>query len=946
LNLSLDDIKKAVNQGGDVSTFADLYFRILGSPPVSNAALSDEVLALPDPLTFIQYDNPAFAEALRGVAGSEEYSFSPGSDLMLAAVPSSGRFTGKCVRNFLKEFSPDLLILSTRPPCFSSAMLYAFGLRCALGLPFHTEIMYKSSGQNYSIESFHPGSMEESALIESWLTKVPLMPAGHPGRPIQPEIYADYGYLCNGYFWSRWLESLEKANLSLDSALGEQATLEEAAALSVSLGSNLMESIGGELDISLRNSIKSDSGYIASRIVDAVSTAKRFKKNPRILVLMDITYYSDTLYHLELLKSGGGTSVYSPLSGKYEVHDMLLAVRKREEKKKTSGETPFLTSAEKIFNAGFDEYLENKNKEKLSEQDVHRLVAGISGRLRAHPEIARGASVRGAIAFEDLIKGYAEIEGSITLRSVQKASMTALPPRLVLKLKGDEKAIVRDIVNEVLYDFRFSSQKDEDPGRDSRSGSLSTDEILESLEEIGPLPGENEPRQKKPEKPAVLSDKKSDARVLKELEEMEFIKQNREGGFTLTEKALEYMLDMLERKFKAGEITQQEYETKKAGIKSLLKDLSDPKFSEKPSREQATTIMEMMDAQDRGWNNGVNFNLMHLYYHVKDSSGSSGISPQKRDYYALGRLIDEMLEKNLLRKSENGQGLLLTGIALDALYKYLVEDHRKKPGIQGITGSGKDFTSERKQETRRYSAGDPFREISMRHTLKEIARQKRNLNQIRKNDFRVFLREKRRAQSDIVVCIDTSGSMGFHHEFTYARLAAAGIVHASIRNRDRIGMVAFNDCGQLCVPLTEKDEQKLLDSIACLSVRGNTNIGDGIKCAGELLYRDRPHNHKYIVLITDGQPTALSEKIFRRLQGLEGKALTEESAVLETRQAADRGAVVSVIHIAGKGAGRAGSSQPAAGQNASEFIQNLARTGKGKVRRIGSKDDLKAVLYS
>ena len=130
----------------------------------------------------------------------------------------------------------------------------------------------------------------------------------------------------------------------------------------------------------------------------------------------------------------------------------------------------------------------------------------------------------------------------------------------------------------------------------------------------------------------------------------------------------------------------------------------------------------------------------------------------------------------------------------------------------------------------------------------------------------------------------------------------------------------------------EKTAEPLIDCIAGLSIRGNTNIGDGLKCAAEILFRDRNENQKYIILVTDGQPTALSARVFTRLQALKDRDLTEESALLEARQAAARGAIISVIHIAGPGG------------DGSAFIRNIARIGRGTVRRLSGAGDLRVVL--
>jgi Mg-chelatase subunit ChlD len=275
---------------------------------------------------------------------------------------------------------------------------------------------------------------------------------------------------------------------------------------------------------------------------------------------------------------------------------------------------------------------------------------------------------------------------------------------------------------------------------------------------------------------------------------------------------------------------------------------------------------------------------------------------------------------------------VLSGLALNLLLKYLVDKDDAGKNLQEIAGMGKAHATERKSEVRRYSNGDAFRDISVRHTLNEIARQKKPLSEVRNCDFRVLLKQQRKPRSDFIICLDTSGSMGFHQKMTYARLAAAGLVQAALDDGNRVGLVAFNDYGEIALPLTSTDKDRLLNCIASATPRGNTNIGDGIKSSLNLLTHSRSSNRKYIMLITDGQPTAISESDFAQLKEVKKRDLTEESALFETRRAAAKGIKVSVIHIA------------AEADNSGTFIKNIARVGKGKIRRVSSSGDLKAVM--
>lgn len=187
------------------------------------------------------------------------------------------------------------------------------------------------------------------------------------------------------------------------------------------------------------------------------------------------------------------------------------------------------------------------------------------------------------------------------------------------------------------------------------------------------------------------------------------------------------------------------------------------------------------------------------------------------------------------------------------------------------------------------------------------------------SDFRVYLKRHQRPQSDIILCIDTSGSMADKRKLTYARVIASLLAREASLKQDRIGIVAFEDMGQTTLPLTEESNGAVNDYIVALSALGATNIGDGIKCSTDLLFREANHNRKFVVLITDGEPTAISEKAYAHLKARKPWNVTEESALIETRRAASKGVRVSVIHLAGDGNAK------------DEFVKSIARAGKGKL---------------
>ena len=522
------------------------------------------------------------------------------------------------------------------------------------------------------------------------------------------------------------------------------------------------------------------------------------------------------------------------------------------------------------------------------------------------------------------------MNGSLNRRCLARAALITLPPRLSLKQAGSKETLVNDIVKEVVFDIRFEAGS-RDSAETQNLKRISADNIISNLNPLAPNSSDVNQAGAQDQPPAVVSENDQNRQTLKNLETQGLLKKDQQGQYQLTKKALELLLSELERKLQEGRMSRDEYNQQKSALMKAMQNISRPSF-QMSSRELANTVMEMMDAQDKLWEKEINFSTLHVYYHVKENSGGSTLIPQKSDYQALKRLIDDLDKRKVLMASQQSSGFTLTGLALNLLLRYLVDQNNIGENLQSLSGMGKALASERKNEIRRYTSGDAFRDISVRHTLNEIARQKKSLSQVRNCDFRVFLKQPRKPQSDLIICLDTSGSMGFHQKMTYARLAAAGLVQAALEDGNRVGLVAFNDYGQITLPLTAKDKDSLLNCIASATPRGNTNIGDGIKSSLNLLFQSPSSNQKYILLITDGQPTAISESAFLRLKELGKKDLTEESTLLEIRRAVARGVKVSVIHIA------------AEADDSGNFVKEIARTGKGKIRRVSSSNDLKAVM--
>ena len=109
--------------------------------------------------------------------------------------------------------------------------------------------------------------------------------------------------------------------------------------------------------------------------------------------------------------------------------------------------------------------------------------------------------------------------------------------------------------------------------------------------------------------------------------------------------------------------------------------------------------------------------------------------------------------------------------------------------------------------------------------------------------------------SDVILIIDTSGSMDQESKLDNAKIAADQFVDKLLGNNQnnyRVGLVSFSDQPLVLSKLTN-DVNSLKDKISTLSAGGQTAMGDAISESTTLLQESQPGNSKVILLLTDGQ---------------------------------------------------------------------------------------------
>jgi len=414
------------------------------------------------------------------------------------------------------------------------------------------------------------------------------------------------------------------------------------------------------------------------------------------------------------------------------------------------------------------------------------------------------------------------------------------------------------------------------------------------------------------------------------LEQDDLLERKSEDDYYLTKKALELLREELEERLLKGEITEEEYQEQMARLQGMSASLSQGR-QEMSQREMAQTIYEFWDAQDRQWAKELTFERMHVYYHIKSTCERQELNQPKKNYYGLKVLIKDMEEQGLLEKSSAGKGFSLTREALALMLDTLLPWSRGGARSRNRMAYGRKRANDFKVDIRPFQMGDFSRDLSMRHTVREIVRQKKTVYEVTRRDFRVYVKRPR-LQTDVVLCLDSSGSMGWGSKLLLARIVSGGLARAAVENNDKVGIVTFDDFGRAIMPLTEAVEP-IMDYIARLNAGRNTNIGDGIRCAVQLLLREPSWNHKHIILITDGLPSAITD------EAMEGLKLEENTknpgagyAMLETRRASAKGVQVSAVHIAG------GSPE------GEDLTRGIAKAGRGSFNRISSLEDLLAMV--
>lgn len=194
------------------------------------------------------------------------------------------------------------------------------------------------------------------------------------------------------------------------------------------------------------------------------------------------------------------------------------------------------------------------------------------------------------------------------------------------------------------------------------------------------------------------------------------------------------------------------------------------------------------------------------------------------------------------------------GVELAALTLAMEElDELIPRGTFGRKRHEKDKLYGSREESKKFSTDDRFRDINIKRSLKTALR--RGHTKIMFDDLKAFEKESR-GKINIIYAIDASGSMK-GEKIKMAKKAGVALAYHAIEQRDKVGLIVFGDTVLNRVEPT-LDFNQILKSLTVVRPAKETDIANTITTAIEMFSERNCTNH--LILITDGLHTIGSDK--------------------------------------------------------------------------------------
>jgi magnesium chelatase subunit D len=133
-------------------------------------------------------------------------------------------------------------------------------------------------------------------------------------------------------------------------------------------------------------------------------------------------------------------------------------------------------------------------------------------------------------------------------------------------------------------------------------------------------------------------------------------------------------------------------------------------------------------------------------------------------------------------------------------------------------------------------------------------------------DLRVAVRAQKTGHL-VILCVDTSGSMGVEARMALAKGAALGLLTDAYQRRDRVALVTFAGDRAETVLRPTASIEIAQGRLASLPTGGNSPIAEGLDAAYQLAHGNSGDQHlnPLLVLITDGRATGSADAFDRSL---------------------------------------------------------------------------------
>jgi len=868
------------------------------------------------------------------------------AELFFFGLPEVGTKVGDVCRNVIEAFNPSCVALALSPmQDFTQNIYHAFSAYNFLGIPTNFNTVNKDGNESAIYNTYYPGGIWETAIIEAWKRNIPLIPVGKPKRRLEIGERMSPAYLEDK-------QRIKRISAEVSDSVNQKAkTSGKLDSLDAFL-TELSRKYSGSYynDQETPRELMDKAVYCASRIYDLLKCS-HFK---RVLVIGEMSYIYESRKIFNIYTGSGvdrDGEMYMKPSKETRIHglrflpDTITASYGLYAEYGISG-----TAAQEMFAKELKKWGQRLRRNAISPKKSQSLIMDVVEETRKHPLLMRGASVRGSIALKEVYDSFALLQGYDSRSAIEKAARITLPCR-VLRNPGVEKnedEIVEEIVKFILYDLKPEQEEDEyTSGLKGKKVPLTKDDIRKALEYLKNQAIENKEDEGTIDERDLLAKGDLDDELIKELMDRygEISKTRGEGmqkmlddmtsrgyisnmtpnSLKFTSKGISELRKNLENLKRRGLISEEELQK---GIEDLekLKNKSPDEQPDLSGEKLSEIVADFMDVQHKFKNEDSTLEDAYVHYVMKENKGEE-VDRDKLKYRNLQVLIYKLHDKGLLRINEKGKiNFSLTGKSLE----WLLDELIKKSHASGLLKEAfkKDKSAANVVDIRPYMKGDTFSDISILHTLRNVIRKRKAIEEIEHKDIVSYVKLPTRSE-DIVLCLDVSASMRKQAKLRFAKIAVTALARAAVEKNYRAGLVAFSNEAEEVYPIS-KSFRGITDAVVKLRADQYTNVGRGIECALKMLMREKVPWEKHIILITDGQPNAAPGVGSRISSSAEMKReeIGYRFALTMARKATQRDIKVSILLI----------TDP--DNRGVDFARKIALIGKGRFYRVNAAEKI------